>query len=80
MNYELALPIACMMVILHRTPLYKRLLEALLIDVKPFTCVLCSTFWYSVFPLAFTIGWESIFISSIAAVLAELLDIQLDKL
>ena len=80
MIFELTIGIASLMVLIHKAPLYHRVLEALLIDIKPFTCIMCSTFWYSIVPLAFTVGVPSIFIASMAAVLAELIDIQLNKL
>tara|TARA_R110001632_G_scaffold191972_1_gene312781 strand:+ start:957 stop:1202 length:246 start_codon:yes stop_codon:yes gene_type:complete len=81
MNYELVIGIATLMVLVHKAPIYHRALEALMIDgVKPWSCIMCSTFWYSIIPLAFTMGWESIFISSSAAILAELIDIQINKL
>lgn len=80
MNYELIIGFATMMVIIHRAPLYHRFLEALMLDIKPFTCVLCSTFWLTLGFTLFTNPAHAIFISSSAAVLAEILDIQINKL
>lgn len=71
---------ATFMVCLHQTDIYYRYLEAFSIDVKPFTCVLCSTFWFTILTSWITFGIDCIFISTSAAVLAELLDKQLHKI
>ena len=80
MNFSIIIGAATLMVLIHKAPIYHRFLEALSLDVKPFNCIMCSTFWYTLIPTAFTIGWESIFISSTAALLAEYIDIQINKL
>ena len=71
---------ASVMNLIHETPIYHKWLKDLLIDVKPFTCVMCSTFWVT---LGFTLisnPSQSIFIAGCAAVAAELINIQLHKL
>ena len=80
MNFSLIIGIACLMVLIHKAPIYHTVLRVLRLDRKPFSCIMCSTFWYSLIPLAFTIGVDSIFISSMAAILAELIDIQISKI
>lgn len=64
----------------HKAPIYHSVLKWFNIDFKPFTCVMCSTFWYTLGLTAIPYGIDSIFIASIAAITAELIDIQIHKL
>ena len=66
--------------LVHETPLYQRLLTRLKVDRKPFSCVLCSTFWCTFGFTVITNPAESIFISSSAAILAELININIHKI
>ena len=83
MNYETILTIlgmASVMNLIHKAPLYHRFLEAMLLDIKPFSCIMCSTFYVT---LGFTLlsnPAESIFIAGIAAIVAELISIQIHKI
>jgi|14BtaG_2_1085337.scaffolds.fasta_scaffold43644_5 hypothetical protein len=80
MNFEIILGIACFGAVLQEVPLYQTLLEKLKIDFKPFNCALCFTFWLSLPILIFTEGAVGIFNSITAAVLAELISRQLNRL
>ena len=80
MNFEIILGIACFGAVLQEVPLYQTLLEKLKIDFKPFNCALCFTFWLSLRILIFTEGAVGIFNSITAAVLAELISRQLNRL
>lgn len=81
MNYETIIGIAAASNLLQRFTYYKVLLTKLNLDRKPFNCVMCSTFWLSIGYNALTTDIvTNIFISSVTAVIAELLDIQLNKL
>ncbi len=80
MNYSIIIGIACLVVCIHKTPIYQRILQKLKWDRKPFNCVLCSTFWLALVVGLFTDPVNSIFISSTAAVLAEIIDIQIHKI
>ena len=83
MNYNILLTIlgmASCVNLVHATPLYQRLLTRLKLDRKPFSCVMCSTFYVT---LGFTVisnPVESIFISGCAAIVAELINIQIHKI
>ena len=74
------LGMASVMNLIHETPLYHRFLEALMLDTKPFNCVMCSTFWTTLGFTAIPYGIESIFIAGITAILAELINIQIHKI
>ena len=80
MNYSIIIGCAALMVCIHKTELYQRILRKLKLDRKPFNCVLCSTFWFTLGFSLFTDPVHSIFISSSAAVLAEIIDIQIHKI
>ena len=71
---------ASMMNLVHKAPIYYRFLEALLLDIKPFNCVMCSTFWATLIVTLISNPTEAIFISSIAAIMAELINIQIHKI
>ena len=83
MNYETILTIlgiASVMNLIHKAPLYYTVLERLKLDRKPFSCIMCSTFYVT---LGFTLlsnPAESIFIAGIAAIVAEIINIQIHKL
>ena len=81
MNYETIIAIAAVGNLLQRFDYYKIILTKLDLQRKPFNCVMCSTFWLSIgYHALSTDIVTNIFISSISAVVAELLDIQLNKL
>lgn len=71
---------ATLMVCLHQTEVYYIILNKLKINYKPFNCVLCSTFWFTLLTSIYSTGLDSIFLSTSAAVLAELLDKELHKI
>ena len=50
-----------------------------MIDVKPFNCALCFTFWMSLGPLIVSDGAFGIFSTIIAAVLADLINRQMNR-
>ena len=66
--------------LVHETPIYQNILTRLKLDRKPFSCVMCSTFWVTFGFTVFTNPAESIFISSSAAILAELININIHKI
>ncbi len=80
MNYDLIIGIACFGAVLQEVPLWNRFLEALLIDVKPFNCALCFTWWMSLGPFIVSDGLFGIFSSITAAVLADLINRQLNRI
>jgi len=67
-------------VCVHQTTTYYTILDRLKIDYKPFNCVLCSTFWFTLLTSVYSHGIDSIFLATSSAVLAELLDKQLHKI
>ena len=76
----IVLGMASVMNLVHKAPLYHTVLERLKLDRKPFSCVMCSTFWCT---LGFTMisnPAESIFIAGIAAIAAEIINIQIHKI
>ena len=76
----IVLGMASVMNLVHKAPLYHTVLERLKLNRKPFSCCMCSTFWVT---LGFTVisnGFESIFIAGIAAIAAELINIQIHKI
>jgi hypothetical protein len=83
MNIDTILTIigmATLVNLVHEAPLYHKVLDYFGIHFKPFSCVMCSTFWLT---FGFTViphGLESIFIASIAAITAELINIQIHKI
>ena len=83
MNFNIIIVIlgfASSMNLLHKTDIYHKWLEDLLLDVKPFNCVACSTFWVTLGYTLFSNPSQAIFISAIAAIMAELINIQIHKL
>ena len=83
MNIDTILTIVgmgCLMPIVHQFEFYKQVLEYFNINMKPFNCVMCSTFWYTFGFTVIPYGFESIFIASIAAIIAELIDIKIHKI
>ena len=71
---------ASVMNLIHKAPLYHTVLERLKLDRKPFSCCMCSTFYVT---LGFTVisnPSQSIFIAGIAAIVAELINIQIHKI
>ena len=70
---------ASLMNLVHKTPLYHLVLDRLGLDIKPFNCVMCSTFWTTLGFTVLTNGIESIFIAGMTAILAELINIQIHK-
>lgn len=76
----IAVGMACLVNLMHEAPLYHTVLDRFKINFKPFSCVMCSTFWYTFGFTVIPFGFESIFIGSIAAILAELINIQIHKL
>ena len=79
MIYEI-LGLACMGAMLQNFTLWQLFLETFKIDFKPFNCTLCWTFWITVIPNIIKYGSEGLLYSFIEAVLAELIDRQLQKL
>ena len=74
------LGMASVMNLIRKAPLYHRFLEAMLLDIKPFNCVMCSTFWVTLGFCLISMPAESIFIAGIAAIVAELINIQIHKI
>ena len=79
-NFLLILGMASVMNLMHKTELYHHVLERLYLDFKPFTCVMCSTFWFTLGFSLISNGIESIFIAGISAILAELINIEIHKI
>ena len=79
MIYEI-LGLACFGAILQNFEWYQTLLKAVDLDVKPFNCTLCWTFWLTILPNLGMYGPKGFLYSSIEAVAAELIDRQLQKL
>ena len=71
---------ACLTNLAHKAPLYHTFLVKNNIDRKPFNCVMCSTFWYTFGFTVIPLGLDSIFIAAAAALLAELINIQIHKI
>ena len=83
MNFEIIKTIigfACLVPIVHSFDYYKSTLKYFGLDMKPFSCILCSTFWLTFGFNVIPHGFDAIFIASVAAILAELIDIQIHKL
>ena len=79
MNYDLIIGLAFAGALIQEIPLYNRFLEALMIDVKPFNCALCFTFWMSLAPLIVSDGAFGIFSTIVTAVLADLINRQMNR-
>lgn len=71
---------ASVMNLVHKAPIYHRVLERLKLNRKPMSCVMCSTFWVTFGYTFITNPAESIFIAGIAAIVAELINIQIHKI
>ena len=78
-NYDLIFAFAFAGALIQEVPLYNRFLEALKLNVKPFNCALCLTFWISLGPALISTGVFAIFNSIIAAVLADLINRQMNR-
>lgn len=78
LNIELIIMLAFFGALIQEVPLYQRLLEALFLDIKPFNCALCLTFWIGLPTFIFTNGdvfiFNSIGQACVTAVLAELIN------
>ena len=66
--------------LIHKAPIYHNGLEYFGVNFKPFTCVMCSGFWYTFGLTVIPFGLESIFIAGVTAILAELINIQIHKI
>lgn len=71
---------ASVMNLIHETPIYHRVLERLKLNRKPMSCIMCSTFWVTFGYTVISMPTESIFIAGIAAIVAEIINIQIHKL
>jgi hypothetical protein len=71
---------AALMNLIHKAPIYHRILEGLFLDTKPMNCVMCSTFWITLGFTAIAMPAFCIFIAAAAAILAELINIQIHKI
>ena len=80
MIFELIIGIACFGAVLQELPLWNTFLEKAGLDMKPFNCAMCFTFWISLGPLVITNGVVGIFNTITAAVLAELISRQFQKI
>lgn len=78
MIYEI-LGLACMGAMLQNFEWYQEVLKATYLEMKPFNCTLCMTFWLTVIPNFGLYGFKGILYSFIEAVAAELIDRQLNK-
>jgi hypothetical protein len=74
------LGMATFMNLVHETPIYHDTLKALSLNFKPFNCVMCSTFWVTLIVNLIILGSLAILISSITAILAEIINIQIHKI
>ena len=79
MIYEI-LGLACMGAMLQNFTYWQLFLETFKIDIKPFNCTLCWTFWITVIPNIINYGAPGLLYSFTEAVAAELIDRQLQKL
>lgn len=78
-NYELIIAFAFTGALIQEVPLWNTILDKLGLDMKPFNCPLCLTFWLTLGPFYITDGAWFIFNSIIASVLAELINRQMNK-
>lgn len=78
MIYEI-IGVACMGAVLQNFDWYQTLLKATHLEMKPFNCTLCMTFWLTVIPNFGLYGFRGILYSFIEAVAAELIDRQLNN-
>lgn len=65
--------------VMNFEPYLKALKYLYLEDTKPFSCTMCLTFWATIGYFAATNGLSGIFLSSTAAILAELIDRKLNN-
>jgi hypothetical protein len=79
MDYNIIIAFAFAGALLQEIPLWQNMLVKLGIDFKPFNCSICFTFWSTIGYFIFTEGAFGIFSSIVAAVLAELINRQLNR-
>lgn len=79
MIYEL-LGYAALIVLLMNFEPYHKMLQLLYLDMKPFTCTLCSGFWYSLPYTVSSYGLKGILYSASIGVAAELIDRKINTL
>lgn len=79
MNYNLIIAFAFTGALLQEVPLWNMLLDKLKIDIKPFNCALCFTFWMTLIPFYITTGSWFIFNSIVASVMADLINRQMNR-
>ena len=80
LNLEMIVAFAFAGALLQEIPLWNTLLEKFYIDVKPFNCALCFTFWMTLIPFMYSTGPSFIFNSIIAAVSADLINRQMNRI
>ena len=78
MIYEI-LGVACFGALLQNFEWWQTMLRGTYLDMKPFNCTLCWTFWMTIIPNIGIHGPIGFYISCIEAVAAELIDRQLNK-
>jgi|TARA_R110002153_G_scaffold62364_2_gene167753 hypothetical protein len=79
-DYNMIVAFAFAGALLQEIPLWNTILDKLGLDVKPFNCALCSTFWLTLGPFIYSTGISFIFNSIIAAVLADLINRQMNRI
>lgn len=79
MNIELIIGIACLGAVWQEVPLWNTILDKLKLDRKPFNCALCWTFWLSLGPFYVSDGPMFIFSSIVSAVLADLINREMNR-
>ena len=79
-DYNLVIAIAFAGALLQEIPLYNTILDKLKLDIKPFNCALCMTFWMSLGVMYYSTGLSFIFNSIIAAVAADLINRQMNRI
>ncbi len=78
LNIDLIIMLAFFGALIQEIPLYQILLERLKLEMKPFNCALCLTFWSSLI-VFFITDWDIFIFNNIGhavitAVLAELIN------
>lgn len=79
-DYNLIVAFAFAGALLQEIPVWNTILKRFYIDVKPFNCALCFTFWMTLAPFWFSVGPSFIFNSIIAAVGADLINRQMNRI
>lgn len=69
------LGLSCLTTLIIQTDWYK----GTLFDRKPFSCAMCSGFWYTVGILVSLHGWAGIPYAALAGTIAEFIDRELNK-